>query len=148
MAVEIDEMALKSSGIRVSGQVLQLHQLDSASWVWTGTYASLPPVKALTGAAATKAKAGKSVAKTQMLVTLASHLVHPINPEIVSTSTIPGWSVAATETTWKFKSDSLDALATSLLEAARAGVDGDAESSFASALRLFPHCGAMESLPY
>lgn len=148
MAVEIDEMALISSEIRVSAQVLQLHQLDSVSWAWTGTYASLPPVRALTVAATAKAKAGKSAAKRQMLVTLASHLVLPINPEIVPTSTIPGWNVAAAETTWKFKSDSLDALATTLLEAARAGVDGDAESNSASVLGLFPRCGVTDSLPY
>lgn len=152
MAIDIDEMALPSSGIKVTGQILELRQLDSASWIWSGTYLSLPPVKPRTGVAAAKAKAGKTAAKKQMLITVTSDLIHPIDPAIIATNTIPDWDVTAAETTWKFNSDGLQALAASLLESARAANSEDApgatSSSAGSALGLFPQCGTTELLPY
>lgn len=143
--IDLGEMELASANTKVTGQIQVLRAVSPGVWVWTGDYASLPPVKALSGAAALNSKAHQFIRKT-MTVTVPGHLLQPLSPDSCFTKDIPGWdnlseAEVRSDRTWTYSEESLSLLVDGIWGSAQAA---DAASSVA----FFPKCGANSSIPY
>lgn len=91
LPVNLHVMEHTISDIKVTRQIQRLHQLDSEDWVWTAEYICLPPVKALTSAAAVNVK-HHAFPRRNLTVSISGHLVHSINPVSCNTQDVHGWS--------------------------------------------------------